>query len=50
MINIFQYIIDSRGSIEDFSKEEENKKRKNKNYKVDKRSKKENIKNPKNIL
>ena len=39
MINIFQNLIDSRGKFEDIFREEEQKMRKNKNYKVSKETK-----------
>ena len=41
LMNIFQYLVDSRGYFEDIFKEEENKMRKNKKYKVNIRNKKE---------
>ena len=39
LVNLFQHLIDFRGSIEDIFKNEENKMRKNKNYKVSKKRK-----------
>ena len=39
LVNLFQHLIDYRGSIEDIFKNEENKMRKNKNYKVTKKRK-----------
>ena len=39
LVNIFQHMIDSRGNFEDIFRKEEKKMRKNKNYKVQKKTK-----------
>ena len=39
LVNIFQHMIDSRSNFEDIFKKEEKKMRKNKNYKVSKKTK-----------
>ena len=50
LVNIFQHMIDSRGNFEDIFREEEKKMRKNKNYKVKKKTKLKIIENLKKIF
>jgi hypothetical protein len=50
IVNLFQFLIDSRGSFEDIFKSEEKKMRKNKKYKVNQEIKKQILNNVKIIL
>ena len=49
LVDIFQYLIDSRGKYEDIFREEETKMRKDRKYKVDKKTKIEILKKINNI-